>query len=97
MLNWKVVTQSLASFAAISFVLCVGYGLVAPTRFHAAWLLEAILPGFQWLSFGSFVLGLIESALYGAFAGALYSALHNYFAQRAGRGAKHGAATARAA
>lgn len=28
MLNGKVVTQSLASFAAISFVLCVGYGLV---------------------------------------------------------------------
>ena len=30
MLNWKVVTKSLASFTAISFVLCVGYGLLAP-------------------------------------------------------------------
>jgi hypothetical protein len=27
MLNWKVVTKSLASFGAISFVLCVGYGV----------------------------------------------------------------------
>ncbi|MGH7333921.1 MAG: DUF5676 family membrane protein [Candidatus Rokuibacteriota bacterium] len=97
MLNWKVVTQSLASFAAISFVLCVGYGFLAPAAFHPSWLLEAILPGFKWLSVGSFVLGVIESALYGAWAGVLYSALYNYFAGRANRDAKHRVATARAA
>jgi hypothetical protein len=97
MLNWKVVTQSLSSFAAISFVLCVGYGLVVPAAFHPAWLLEAVLPGFKWLGAGSFVLGLIESALYGAFAGALYSALHNYFTRRANRDARHEITTARAA
>ncbi len=49
MLNWKVVTQSLAGFAAVSFVLCVGYGLLALAAFHLSWLLEAILPGFKWL------------------------------------------------
>jgi uncharacterized membrane protein (DUF485 family) len=97
MLNWKVVTQSLASFWAISFVLCVGYGLLAPAAFHPSWLLEAILPGFKWLSVGSFVIGLVESALYGIFAGALYSGLYNYFARRANRNAKHGVAAARAA
>ena len=97
MLNWKVVTQSLASFAAISFVLCVGYGLLVPAAFHPSWLLEAVLPGFKWLSVGSFVLGLIESALYGAWAGVLYSALYNYFARRAGRDAKHRVITERAA
>src|SRR5262249_2077290 len=85
MLNLKVVSQCVASFAVISFVLCIGYGLVAPAAFHSSWLLEAILPGFKWLTLGSFVLGLIESALYGGFAGALYSALYNYFARRAGR------------
>lgn len=97
MLNWKVVTQSLASFAVISFVLCVGYGLLAPAAVHPSWLLEAILPGFKWLSIGSFVIGLVESALYGTFAGALYSALYNYFARRENRDAKHRVATARAA
>lgn len=89
MLNWKVVTQSLASFTAISFVLCVGYGLLAPARFHPSWLLEAVLPGFKWLSVGSFILGVIESGLYGAWAGLLYTALYNYFARRANRDAKH--------
>lgn len=82
MLNWKVVTQSLASFTAISFVLCVGFGLVAPPTFHPSWLLEAFLPGFKWLSLGSFVLGLIEASLYGAWAGVLYSTLYNYFARK---------------
>ena len=85
MLNWKVVTKSLASFGALNFVLCVGYGSIAPPAFHPSWLLEALLPGFKWLGLGSFLLGLIESALYGAWAGALYSALYNYFARRGAR------------
>jgi hypothetical protein len=97
MLNWKVVTQSLASFSAIVFVLCVAYGLLVPAAFHPSWMLEAMLPGFRWLSIGSFVLGLIESALYGAFAGALYSVLYNYFAGRAGHEAEHRRPAVRAA
>jgi hypothetical protein len=96
-MNWKVVTKSLSGFTAISFVLCVGYGLLAPAAFHASWLLEAFLPGFKWLSAGSFALGLIEAALYGAWAGALYSALYNFFAGRAARDAEHRLTTVRAA
>jgi hypothetical protein len=97
MLNLKVVTKSLAGFAAISFALCVGYGLLASPALHPSWLLEAILPGFTWLSLGSFVLGLIESALYGAWAGVLYSALYKYFARRANRDVEHRVRTVRAA
>lgn len=97
MLNWKVLAKTLGSFMAISYVLCIGYGLLAPTSLHAAWLLEALLPGFKWLSVGSFVLGLIESTLYGAWAGVLYSTLYNYFARRAGEATEHRAVTARAA
>jgi hypothetical protein len=97
MLNWKVVTQSLASFTAISFALCVGYGLLAPPAFHPSWLLEAVLPGFKWLGFGSFLLGLVESTLYGAGAGILYSALYNYFARGAAHDAERRLRTVRAA
>lgn len=97
MLNWKVVTQSLASFTGITYVLCVGYGLLVPAAFHPSWLLEALLPGFKWLGFGSFVLGLIVSTLYGAWAGVLYSALYNYFARRAARAAERPLTTVRAA
>ena len=85
MLNTKVVTQSVSSFAAITFALCVAYGLVAPAGAHSSWLLEAVLPGFTWLSVGSFLLGLLETALYGAGVGVLYSTLYNFFGRRAAR------------
>ena len=97
MLNWKIVSESLASFGAINFVLCVGYGLIAPPAFHPAWLLEALLPGFRWLGVGSFLLGLVESALYGAWAGFLYSALYNYFTRRAASVPERRVTSARAA
>jgi hypothetical protein len=97
MLNWRVVTQSVSSFSTITFALCVGYGLLVPTRFHPAWLLEAMLPGFQWLSLASFVLGAVEAALYGAWTGLLFSAIYNYFARRAARTSAHRVASARAA
>jgi len=66
MLNVKSLTWALALFGAITFVLCVLYGLVVPPQYHAGELLEKILPGFHWLSFGSFVIGLVEMTLYGA-------------------------------
>ncbi len=97
MLNWKVVTESLSSFTAVTFVLCVAYGLVVPAAVHPSWLLEAILPGFKWLTVGSFVLGLVVSALYGAWAGVLYTTLYNFFARRADRAVTHRIATPRAA
>ena len=75
----------------------VGYGLLAPARFHPSWLLEALLPGFKWLSLASFVLGLIESVLYATWAGVLFSALYNYFSRRADRDAERRVITARAA
>lgn len=77
--NWKVMTLSLATFSAITYLLCVAYGLVVPTTWHSAGLLERILPGFTWLTYPSFILGLVEALVYGAYAGALYTVLHNTF------------------
>lgn len=84
MLNIKVVSWSLGTFSAISFVLCVLYGLIVPARLHAYQFLEAALPAFQWLTFRGFCLGLLESFLYGAFAGLLFVPLYNFFSRRWG-------------
>jgi len=65
-LNWKVVTWSLGLFGAVTFLVCVVYGFLVPKAFHMVQLLELALPGFRWLSLGSFVLGFVESFLYGA-------------------------------
>lgn len=81
-LNWKVMTCSLGLLGAITFVLCVVYGLLVPEAFHMARVLEIVLPGFKWLSVGSFVLGLVESFLYGAYAGLVFTPIYNYFLRR---------------
>jgi hypothetical protein len=54
-LSLKVMTWSSALFGAVNYVLCVLYGLIAPKGLHATQLLEWLLPGFKWLSLGSFL------------------------------------------
>jgi len=39
MLNVKIVAKSVGSFTAVSYVLCVAFGVLAPGWLHASWLL----------------------------------------------------------
>lgn len=75
---------SLALTAAVSFVACVGWELVMPESQHMHGFLELFLPGFQWLSFGSFLLGLIESLLFGIYARLVFVPIHNVLNRRLG-------------
>ena len=84
MLNIKIVSWSLGIFTAISFVLCVIYGLIVPPSLHMAPFLESVLPAFKWLTFGGFILGLIESFLYGVYAGLVFVPVHNALTRRWG-------------
>jgi hypothetical protein len=83
-LSVKVMSWSLGAFTAVTFVLCVLYGLVVPQTLHPVRLLEMTLPGFHWLSAGSFVLGLVESALFGVYVGVVFTPIYNFFVGRAG-------------
>ena len=76
-------------FAAISFVLCVLYGLVVPPSLHMASFLESILPAFKWLTVTGFALGLIESFLYGAYIGLVFVPIYNALSRRWGAAATH--------
>ncbi|MDD3762930.1 MAG: DUF5676 family membrane protein [Pseudomonadota bacterium] len=84
MLNTKLVSWSLGLFAAITFVLCVIWGLVTPENLHMKGLLEQLLPAFRWLTWWGFPLGLVESFLYGAYAGLVYCPIHNTLHRRFG-------------
>ena len=79
MLNIRVITWSLATFTTVSYVVCVVYGLVVPETFHMVQFLEIILPGFKWLTVGSFVIGLVESFLYGVYARLVYTPIYNFY------------------
>ncbi|NNE97604.1 MAG: hypothetical protein HKN25_01150 [Pyrinomonadaceae bacterium] len=84
MLNIKVVSWSLGIFAAISFVLCVLYGLITPESIHMHEFLEMALPAFKWLTFWGFLLGLVESFLFGAYAGIVFVPIYNFLFKRWG-------------
>jgi hypothetical protein len=70
---------SLGIFFLITFALCVGYDLIFPGQaMYQSWL--RLLPGFTWLSWRSFGLGLVETFLYGWYAALVFVPLFNLFA-----------------
>ena len=73
---------SLSLFLAISYVLCVIGYLVFPGLpiNHAA--LAIFLPGFELLSWPTFLLGLVESFAYGWYVALIFGPLYNFFATR---------------
>ena len=85
MLNIKVVTWSLGLFGAATFLVCVVYGLIAPASLHMTGFLEQVLPGFRWLTLTGFLIGLVESFLYGVYAGLVFAPIHNWATRRWGR------------
>lgn len=84
MLNTKVVTWALGLWGAITFVACVIYGLVMPQALGMHQFLEMMLPAFKWLTWWGFLLGLVESFLYGAYAGLVFCPIYNFLYRRWG-------------
>lgn len=83
LLNIKVVSWSLGIFTAVTYILCVIYGLVVPQRLHGmSAFLEMALPAFKWLTMGGFILGLVESFLYGAYTGIVFVPVYNFLSKR---------------
>ncbi len=79
-----VLGTSLGLFLAITYLLCVLFDLLFPgMAMYETWL--RLLPGFTWLSWPSFLLGLVESFAYGWYVALVFGPLFNYFAARAER------------
>jgi hypothetical protein len=76
---------SLSAFLAISYLLCILLGLFGGWDWglHQPWL--QFLPGFTWLTWSSFFLGLVESAAYGWYAALLFGGIYNVALTRFGR------------
>lgn len=82
-LNIRAVSWSSGLLTAFTFVLCVLYGLVVPERLHGmSAFLEAVLPAFKWLTFWGFILGLVESFLYGAYVGIVFVPIYNFLSRK---------------
>ena len=69
---------SLSLFFAITYVLCIGFDLLFPGQaMYQTWL--RLLPGFTWLTWPSFLLGLVESFVYGWYVALIFGPLFNLF------------------
>lgn len=80
-ISLAAVGHATSLFMAISFVLCVGFDLVFPSyAMYESW--QGLLPGFSWLSPGSFFLGLAETYLCGWYIALIWVPLYNFFARR---------------
>jgi len=74
---------SLGLFLAITYVLCIGHYLIFSGQvFGYQTALPLLLPGFTWLSWTSFVLGLVESFAYGWYVALIFGPLFNFFTVR---------------
>lgn len=73
--------MSLGLFLALTFALCVLFDLVFPGyAMNRVW--APLFPGFTWLSWSSFLIGLAESFAYGWYAAVIFGPLYNFFAAR---------------
>ena len=76
--------MGLGSFFALTFVLCVLFDLWFPDlAMNTVW--APLLPGFNWISWPSFGLGLIETFSYGWYVAVLFVPLYNYFSSKFGQ------------
>ena len=83
-LSFSAFGHATSLFLAITFVLCVGFDLIFPQMaMYRSW--QALLPGFTWISWSSFVLGLVESYGYGWYATLIWVPLYNVFNARTAR------------
>jgi hypothetical protein len=73
--------MSLGLFLAVTYTLCVLFDLWFPGQaMYETWL--RLLPGFTWLSWPSFFLGLAESFAYGWYVALIFVPFFNFFAAR---------------
>jgi len=75
--------MALGTFLALTFVLCVLFDLWFPSlAMSPVW--APLLPGFTWLTWGSFFLGLIETFAYGWYVALVFGPVYNFFAAKDG-------------
>ena len=73
---------TLSLFLLVTYLICVGFGLLVPARFHMHEAWAPLLPGFEWLTLPGFIAGAIGSFLYGWYAAVLLVPLHRFFSSR---------------
>jgi len=70
---------TLSVLLLLSYLLCIGFGLIFPGRFHMYEAWAPLLPGFDWLTLNGFIAGAVGSFLYGWYFAQLDVPLYRLF------------------
>lgn len=74
----KAAGHATSLFLVIAYSLCILFDLMFPSQaMYSAWV--KLLPGFEWLTLKSFLLGLVESYGFGWFIALIWVPLYNVF------------------
>jgi hypothetical protein len=80
-LSLAAVGHASSLFLAITFAVCVAFDLLFPAHaMYQAW--QKLLPGFEWISWKSFFIGLVKSYGYGWYFTLIWVPLYNFVAGR---------------
>lgn len=80
-LNFKVVAAALSLFGVVTFTLCLLWDLTLPSLSMVA-IWKVLLPGFQGITWESYLLGLVEIILYALYTALIFVPSYNYFQRR---------------
>jgi hypothetical protein len=77
-LRFKPVAFALVIFSLITYILCILFDLILPQwAMYKLW--EVLLPGFSWISWGSFFIGAVGVIIYALYISAVFVPIYNYF------------------
>jgi len=71
--------NALGGLFLISYLLCIGFGLMAPESMRMWTTWAPLLPGFEWLTWSGFLIGATESCAYGWYVAIVFVPLYRRF------------------
>ncbi len=86
-LPFAPLAAAIVAVGEVAYLVCIVVDALWPNVFGMRTFFPTIFPGFTWLDPFSFVLGLVEVALYGLAAAAVAMVAWNLVADRTTRGA----------
>ncbi len=76
-ISLAAVGHATSLFLAISFILCVAFDLIFPGYvMYKVW--QPLLPGFEWLSWTDFFVGVVASWAYGWYFALIWVPIYNF-------------------
>jgi hypothetical protein len=81
-LPFAPLAAAIVAVGEVAYLVCVAAGAIWPDTFAMKAFFPTLFPGFTWLDPVSFIVGLVEVALYGLAAAAVAAVAWNFVVDR---------------